>query len=172
MSDARPRCWSGLVGREGIMLSVVVFFKRSSHCLFFFILVNCISMSTYAEFTWVSIVQNHFTVAWVHPCLAHSLQAKFNPAAGLQVRQGELKVVSLVPQRHLFNDVVCTVEVEGGEEEEGEFAILGAVPGQWYAAAVPRSYLKVLGNIWVWLKKRPKNKAWLDIIASKCKYLF
>lgn len=110
-----------------------------------------ISSSTRAGLTRVSIVQDHLAVAGLHPRLANRLQAKLNPDAGLQVRQGEHRVVLLVPKEHLFRDVVCAVEVEGGEEEGGE--LLGAVPGQRYAAAVPRRHLKVFGKVWVWWRR-------------------
>lgn len=46
--------------------------------------------------------------------------------------------------------MVCSIEVEGGEEEEGELAVLRTVPGQRYAAAVPRRHLKIPGDVWVW----------------------
>lgn len=93
--------------------------------------------STYTGLTRVSSVQDHLAEAGLHPCLANSLQAKSNPAAGPQVRQGQHVVVLLVPQGHLLCDVVCSIEVEGGEEEEGKLAVLGGGPGQRYAAAVP-----------------------------------
>lgn len=59
-----------------------------------------------------------------------------------------------MPEGHLLCDMVCTVEVEDGQEEERVPAVLGAVPGQRYAAAVPGRHLKVLGNIWVWMNDK------------------
>lgn len=93
--------------------------------------------STCTGLTRVSIVQHHLAVAGLHPCLADGLQAKLNPAARLQARQDEHKVVLLVPQGHLLCDVVRSIEVEGGEEEEGKLAVVRGGPGQRYAAAVP-----------------------------------
>lgn len=96
-----------------------------------------VSSSDLAALTRVSIAQDHLAVAGLYPCLANRLQAKLNPAAGLQVGHGEHKVVFLVPQGHFLCEVVGLIEVEDSEEEEGELAVLGAVPGQGYAAAVP-----------------------------------
>ena len=93
-------------------------------------MVHIVSSSTRAGLTRVSIVQDHLAEAGLHPCLANRLQAKLNPRAGLQVRQGEHKVILVVPRAHLLCDVVCTVEVGGREEVGGELAVLGAVPGQ------------------------------------------
>lgn len=93
--------------------------------------------STHAKLTRVSIVQDHLAEAGLPPCLANRLQAKLYPCARLQVGQDEHKAVLLVPQGHLLSDVVGSVEEEGREEEEGEPAVLRAVPGQRYAAAVP-----------------------------------
>lgn len=109
-----------------------------------------VSDLTHAGLTGVSIVQDHLAVAGLHPGLANCLQAEPNPGAGLQVRQDEHEVAPLVPQGHLLCDMVCSIEVEGGEEEEGELAVLRTVPGQRYAAAVPRRHLKVPGDVWVW----------------------
>ncbi len=93
-------------------------------------MVHLVSSSSRAGLTRVSIVQDHLAVAGLHPCLANRLQAKLNPTTGRQVIQDEHKVLLLVPKEHLLCDVVCTIEVEGGEEEEGELAVLRTVPGQ------------------------------------------
>lgn len=116
-------------------------------------LLYLVSSSTHAGLTRVSIIQDHLAIAGLHPCLTNRLQAKLNPAARLQLRQDEGALID--PQGHLLCDVVCSVEVEGGEEEEGE--LLRAVPGQRYAAAVPWRHLKVFGNVWVWWKKNSKH---------------
>lgn len=93
-------------------------------------MVRLVSSSSCAGLTRVSIVQDHLAVAGLHPRLANRLQAKLYPTAGLQVKQDEHGVVLLVPEEHLLCDVVCTIEVEGSEEEEGELAVLRTVPGQ------------------------------------------
>lgn len=93
--------------------------------------------STCTGLTRVSIIQDHLAVAGVHPRLANRLQAKLNPAAWLQVRQDEHGVVLVVPVGHLLCDVVCAIEVEGCEEEEGDLAVVRGGPGQSDAAAVP-----------------------------------
>lgn len=103
-----------------------------------------------AELTRVSIIQDHLAVARVHPCLTDSLQAKLDPAAWLQLRQSELKAVLLIPEGHLLCDVVCAVEIEGGQEEVRVLVVLRAVPGQRDAAAAPGRHLEVLGNTWIW----------------------
>ena len=116
-------------------------------------MVQWVSAVTRAGLTGVSIVQDHLAVAGLRPGPANCLQAKPNPGAGLQVRQDEHQIARLVPQGHLLCDVVRSIEVEGGEEEEGELAVLRTFPGQRYAAAVPRRHLKVLGGVWVWWKE-------------------
>lgn len=68
--------------------------------------------------TRISFVQNYLAVAGFQSCLADSLQAELDAAAGLQVRQGELKRVVPEPQADLVPDVVCAVQVEDCEEEE------------------------------------------------------
>lgn len=130
MSDIRPRHWSELKSREGQCVHWVsseLVYKHSDRD----------GSSTCAELTRVSVIQDHLAVEGLHPRLANRLQAKLNPAARLQVRQDEHRVVLFVPVGHFLCDVVCPIEVEGSEEGEGEVAVVRGGPGQSDAAAVP-----------------------------------
>lgn len=110
--------------------------------------------------TRVTVVQDHLAEAALQPRQANRLQAKLDPAAGLQVGQSEHKGVLLVPHGHLPYDMVCTIEVKDGEKEQGVLEVLRAAPGQRHAATVPGRHLKVLGNVWI-CSGRKKNILYL-----------
>lgn len=78
---------------------------------------------------------DHAAVAGIHPFLADSLQAKLDSAAGRQVGHGHFQVCVFVPNRLFLDDVVCSVEVECGQEEVCMIARVS--PSQRDTTAVP-----------------------------------
>lgn len=86
--------------------------------------------------TRVPVIHDHRAVVCLNPSLTNRLQPKLHPPAGFQVRQGEDKVVFFVPPGLLLCDVVSAIEEEGGEEEEGVFAVFRTLPGHRYSAVV------------------------------------
>lgn len=97
--------------------------------------------------TGVSIVVDHLAVLGLHSYFAYGLESKPHPAAGWEVRQDESRALLFVPQVDFLGHVVCPVEVEGGNEEEGVLCVLRWSPDQRYGGAVPGLHLKRLRNI-------------------------
>lgn len=78
---------------------------------------------------------DHAAVVGIHPFLANSLQAKLYSAAGRQVGNGHFQIGFVVPNRLFVDDVVCSVEIEGGQEEV--LVVARVAPSQRHTAAVP-----------------------------------
>lgn len=101
------------------------------------------------ELTGVAVVVDHVAVLGLQSCFTHSLESKPHPAAGGQLRHDEGQAVLGVPEVDLVRHIVCSVQVEGRDEEEGILVVVRWSPAQRYSGAVPGRHTEGLWNIWI-----------------------